>query len=501
MKRYCLTLLVAIVTLATNAQQWEIDCGDIAGYSVLRAGIVNDNGEAVIIGECGPDANHYFPMVMRVTEDGEYDYRVFDTIGSNVRPSHIVQRENGTYFASAVVQPNDYGVGDVVFMIFDSDLNLVSLKSYEKPEMVIGFRQGRLLLDKDGTVVFSCGYRYQDTYGERSKPCFYRFDMNADTLSCRFVTASLPHPEATMYEYDCDKLLRNPNGDGIVVLCTGLNNGCSLLMYDYDFHYENGFQLRPAFRQSFAYAYSDHWISDNKLLIMGQMWPYEEYNRWNIGMAEVGLDGTFDRWDRVYHKQDTAIQSSPHCMAYVNDTTIYGGAWFYEILGGESHASVCLYDTDMELLGWKEFIEPEYGDKSGCSFILPMMDGSCLAGISTYYLNSGYKYGKLIKMQRENFNPIPCSVSEVPKEQLKATAYPNPTRGELYIDISDLPQNTENRVSITDMQGITRMSRIIQGSGNLLTIDASALEAGVYFYSVYNREKEVFNGKFVKESK
>ena len=494
MKRYCLTLLVAIVTLATNAQQWEIDCSDIDSYSTLRAGIVNDNGEAVIIGECGPDANHYFPIVMRVTVDGEYDYRVFDTIGSNVRPTHIVQQENGTYFASAVIQPDDLGVGEnVVFLVLDSDFNIVSVKSYEQPEMVLGLRGGRLMLDDDGTVVFSCAYWYQSTYGQRTRPCFYRFDMNADTLSCSYVTGTSPDG------YICYQLLQKPDDDGFVVLGARLNNKCSLLIYDYDFNYVDGFILSPAFRQSFALAYSDHWISNDKLLIMGQMWPYEEYNKWNIGMAEVCLNGTFDRWDRVYHKQDTAIQSSSdRCMAYVNDTTIYGGAWFYEVLGGESHASVCLYDTDMELLGRKEFVEPEYGDKSSCDFVLPMFDGSCLVSISSYYLDSGFKQNKLIKMRREDFNPIPCSVSEVPKEQLKATAFPNPTQGELNIDITNLPQNIENRVSITDMQGITRMSRIIQGPGNMLTIDVSSLESGVYFYSVYNNEKDFVKGKFIK---
>lgn len=500
MKRYFLFLFVAIVSVATNAQQWEIDFCDIGNYSNLRPGIINDKGEAVIMGECGTDNSHYYPMIMRVAEDGEYDYRVLDTIEINVRPTHIVQLANGNYFASAVVQPNDYGVGNVVFLVIDSDLNIVSLKSYEKPEMVLGMWRGRLMVDDDGTVVFSCGYRYQDTYGERFKPCFYRFDMNADTLSCRFVTAVHPHPEATMYAYDCYQLLQNHNNDGFVVLCAGINNGCSLLMYDYDFNYENGFQISPAFRQSFQTAYSDHWISNDKLLIMGNMWKNDEYTSWSIGMAEVGLDGTYGRWDRVYHKQDTAIQSSiDRYMAYVNDTTIYGGSWFYKILGGECHASVCLYDTDMELLGRREFVEPEYGYKADCRFVLPTVDGGCLVGLSMYYASNGIHTGKLIKMSREDFNPIPCSVSEVPKEEIKALTYPNPTRGELNIDISDLPQNTENRVSITDMRGITRMSRIIKGSGNLLTIDVSALEAGVYFYSVYNREKELFNGKFVKE--
>ncbi len=503
MKRYFLTLLVAIVSMATNAQQWEIDCDDLGNYSYLRTGIVNDQGEAVIMGECGPDNNHFFPMVMRVTEDGEYDYRVFDTIEGNVRPTHIVQLANGTYFASAVVLSDDLGVGeDVVFLILDSDFNILNVKNHEEPEMVLGFSKGgQLMLDDDGTVVFSCGYQYQETYGQGTKPCFYRFDMNADTLSCRFVTAELPHPEATMFGYECYKLLQNPNNDGIVVLCAGLNNNNSLLMYDHDFNYEDGFILSPAFRESFVYSYSDHWLSDNRLLLMGEMKPNGEYTRWTIGMAEVGLDGTFDRWDRVYHKQDTAIQASNYCMAYVNDSTIYGGAWFYMTTGGESHSSVCLYDKDMEMLGRKEFVEPEYGDKSSCRFVLPMLDGGCLVGISRYYLDSGssYRYGKLIKMRREDFNPIPCSLKEVPQEAIKTLAYPNPAKDELNIDISGLPEHNEHRIQITDALGHICLDRIIRGEGNVLMVGVSSLKPGIYVYSIYNAEKEIARNKFIKE--
>ncbi len=501
MKRCFLTLLAAIVVMAANAQQWEIDCDDLGNYSFLRTGIVNDQGEAVIMGECGPDKNLFFPMVMRVTEDGEYDYRIFDTIEGNVRPTHIVQQDNGTYFVSAVVQPDGFGVGeDVVFLILDSDLNLVSLKSYEKPEMVLDMRGGQLMLDDDGTVVFSCGYMYQDTYGQKTKPCFYRFGMNADTLSCRFVTAELPHPEATMFSYNCYQLLQKPKDDGFVVFCAGLNNCCSLLMYDHGFNYVDGFMLDPAFRQTFVYSYSDYWLSDDRLWIMGTMKPDEEYTRWTIGMAEVSLDGTFDRWERVYHKQDTAIEASKQCMAYVNDTTIYGGACFYKVLGGECHASACLYDTDMEILGRKEFVEPEYGDNSSCFFVLPMLDGGCLVSISRSYLNnSGYRYGKLIKMNREDFNPIPCSVKEVPQEALQASAFPNPAKDELNIDISGLPDNKQHRIQITDAIGHVCMNRIIRGNGNLLTVDVSSLKPGVYICTIFNSENEIVRNKFVKE--
>lgn len=495
MKRHYLTLLVTIVSMVANAQQWEIDFEGIGNYSPLRTGIINDKGEAVIMGECGTDNSHYYPMIMRVTPDGEYDYRVFDTIGINVSPTHIVQQDNGTYFASAVVQPDDLGVGEnVVFLVLDSELNIISMKSYKQPEIVLGLRGGRLMLDDDGTVVFSCAYWYQSTYGQRTSPCFYRFDMNADTLSCSYVTGT---PDG----YDCYQLLQKPDDDGFVVFCARLNNKCSLLIYDHDFNYMDGFILSPAYRQSFEHAYSDHWISNDKLLIMGDMWQYEEYDRWNIGMAEVGLDGTFDRWDRVYHKQDTAIQSSSdRCIAYVNDTTIYGGAWFYRTVGGESHGSVCLYDSDMVLLGRKEFVEPEYGDKASCRFVLPMLDGGCLVGISRSYLNnSGYRYGKLIKMRREDFNPIPCSVKELPQETIKALAYPNPAKDELNIDISGLLEHNEHRIQIIDALGHICMDRIIRGEGNVLTLGVSGLKAGIYVYSIYNAEKEIVRNKFIKE--
>ena len=495
MKRYFLTLLVTIVSMVANAQQWEIDFEGIGNYSPLRTGIINDKGEAVIMGECGTDNSHYYPMIMRVTPDGEYDYRVFDTIGINVSPTHIVQQDNGTYFASAVVQPDDLGVGvNVVFLVLDSELNIVSMKSYEQPEMVLGLRGGRLMLDDDGTVVFSCAYWYQSTYGQRTRPCFYRFDMNADTLSCSYVTGT------SSDGYDCYQLLQKPDDDGFVVLCARLNNKCSLLIYDHEFNYMDGFILSPAYRQSFEHAYSDHWISNDKLLIMGDMWQYEEYNRWNIGMAEVSLDGTFDRWDRVYHKQDTAIQSSSdRCIAYVNDTTIYGGAWFYRTAGGESHGSVCLYDSDMELLGRKEFVEPEYGDKASCRFILPTVDGGCLAGLLTYFDNNGHRSSKLIKMGREDFNPIPCSVKEVPQEVIKVLAYPNPAKDELNIDISGLPEHNEHRIQITDALGHICLDRIIRSEGNVLTVGVSGLKAGVYVYSIYNAEKEIVRNKFIKE--
>ena len=476
MKATRLFTLLALLLMAggtVNAQQWEIDYGNATSYTIMKSGIVNSNGENVLVGVSGPDKNHYYPAIMSVTVDGECNSRVFDTIEGNVGFTHIVQLHNGNYFAAAIVQADVFGIGeDVIFMILDSDFNIINVKSYEKPEFALTMGEGRLMLDDDGTVVFSCAYWYQSTYGQRTRPCFYRFDMNADTLSCSYVTG-------TSDGYDCYQLLQKPDDDGFVVFCARLNNKCSLLIYDHDFNYMDGFILSPAYRQSFEHAYSDHWISNDKLLIMGDMWQYEEYDRWNIGMAEVGLDGTFDRWDRVYHKQDTAIQSSSdRCIAYVNDTTIYGGAWFYRTAGGESHGSVCLYDSDMELLGRKEFVEPEYGDKASCRFILPTVDGGCLAGLLTYFDNNGHRSSKLIKMGREDFNPIPCSVKEVPQEVIKALVYPNPASEVVRIEGIEAA-----KVQVYNVFG--QLVKTVQCSNE---INMSGLAEGVYLLRITDAE-------------
>ena len=100
-------------------------------------------------------------------------------------------------------------------------------------------------------------------------------------------------------------------------------------------------------------------------------------------------------------------------------------------------------------------------------------------------------------MSREDFNPIPCSVSKIPKEQLEALAFPNPASDEIHFDISKLPVGKEHRIS--DAMGRTVMSRIIRGEGNVLSVGISSLSPGVYMYQISNAESEIVSGKFVKE--
>ncbi|MBR3493604.1 MAG: T9SS type A sorting domain-containing protein, partial [Bacteroidales bacterium] len=66
-------------------------------------------------------------------------------------------------------------------------------------------------------------------------------------------------------------------------------------------------------------------------------------------------------------------------------------------------------------------------------------------------------------------------------------------------DISGLTSHEGCRISITDALGRPCLDRFIRGEGNVLTLGVSGLKAGVYFYRVYNAEKELLTGKWIKQ--
>ena len=90
-------------------------------------------------------------------------------------------------------------------------------------------------------------------------------------------------------------------------------------------------------------------------------------------------------------------------------------------------------------------------------------------------------------------------MKEVPQETIKALAYPNPTKDELNIDISGLPEHNEHRIQITDALGHICMDRIIRGEGNVLSVGVANLPAGMYTYQIYDNKKTLSSGKFVKK--
>ena len=504
MKHLTLSFItIVLLHVSLHAQQWEIDYGDAQSWTAYINGIVDSEGNVVMVGGYASVYPDYHPIVMRVGPDGTHDRREYEGL-EGLFLKDVVQLPNGNYFAAGDFKGEAFGV-----MILDANLEMVAAKRYERDgaSLFNYYYLVKLLLDNDGTVVMSgTASTPRPGGGYESRPCLYRFDENADTLRSRYVVAELPDPEYFFFQYRCHQILKNPQNDGLILVGVGKHGRPALILYDYDFNYISDIWIEHLATGSFIYpsgAFSSScWMSDDDLLVFATLKPSSEQER-TIALLDMKLsEGCVTRLDTIrcdslpYH----IACSEAHNTAFANDTTIYGSYYSTDDMYSRSHhPSVCLFNKDMEVLGNYVFYDEDYIG-SPC-FILPQNDGGCIL-VTVYSYGSipnRVAYGKIIKLLREDFNPIPCSVKEVPQEALKALAFPNPAKDELHIDISGLPENKEHRIQITDALGHVCMSRIIRGEGNLLTVDVSSLKPGVYIYTVFNSEKEIVRNKFVKE--
>ena len=112
---------------------------------------------------------------------------------------------------------------------------------------------------------------------------------------------------------------------------------------------------------------------------------------------------------------------------------------------------------------------------------------------------SPYAASKVMKLTREEMNPILTSVKEMPVTEIQGLAYPNPAKDVLNIDLSGVENIDGCRISITDALGRPCLDRFIRGEGNVLTVGVSGLKAGIYIYTIYNAEKEIARNKFIIE--
>lgn len=510
-----ITLLMLLCPLLGSAQQWVIDFSDRPECSSLVNGMSNGEGNVIVVGAYGANGgytNHFTPMLMKLSPDGSHAENVMDNGFDRLRLNSVVRLNNGNYLTAGVFTDGTAGLMNpqpykkVGVIVFNDSLDVIGTRVYESEMIPDGvFNSGmdvksQLLLDDDGTVVLCGTYSYIDSTSyslpaNMHRPYFYRFNESGDTLACRYLRPKKSEPDFNVFSFECYQIVRDPQADGYMIMGRGLNGNSSLLFYDENFNYVRSFcptynGLKPLY-----YGFnSDFWLSDDRVLTFGHT-PGENLE---LLLADIDIGGSVNKYVNIYHPSDTSSTAAQgHCMAVVNDTTIYGGFYSYHAFKDlDIWPGVCLFDKNMELLGIRYFpLEGYY--ECFVNAILPAADGGCLLLCTSYHEQT--RSGLAIKLSREDLNPIPCGVKEIPQERLQALAFPNPTHGELNIDISGIPENTENRVSITDMQGMVRMSRIIRGNGNLLTIDASSLEAGTYVYSVFNSEKELLKGKFVKE--
>ena len=103
----------------------------------------------------------------------------------------------------------------------------------------------------------------------------------------------------------------------------------------------------------------------------------------------------------------------------------------------------------------------------------------------------------ILRLSREDFNPI-WSIKETPRQEIKANVFPNPANEEINFDLTDIPTDGSVCLRITNITGQTFIDRKVYGTGNLLTVGVTTLLTGTYTYCLYQKDKILSKGKFIK---
>ena len=497
-KPLLLVFFSALSPLFVFAQQWETILSDTVSIS---SGFINEDNTMELVGYSG-NYGAYF----RVFGDGHYETTTFPAPeGKKLVLQTLTPLDDGGYFVSGRIMNNRLNdSGELKIMILDGDLNVVKEQTLQVAEGFLGFTDGAAAMDDDGTIVLlKTARREMPNYqgGYESRGVLFRFTQSGDSLDCRYLLADPPDPICYIHQIKSQKLMNDPYSDQIIGVCAGRNGVQSLLYFDYDFNLTNNFQIDDISLPELTsgkYVTEPHvgyWYNANEMLLAATQKDPDHYvNHPHLLVAKMNREGEIIEKTEI-NKPDTLFYAYGG-MAYSNDSTVYVSTRCHTVSWLDPFYP-CLYlvSTGLEILGKVElWDELDYFPQA----IFPTNDGGCVYCIKgdSWYVEPTVK---IIRFSREDFNPIPCSVKEVPQEAIKVLAYPNPVKDALNIDISGLPENKEHRIQITDALGHICMDRIIRGEGNVLTVGVANLSVGMYTYQIYDNKKTLSSGKFVKE--
>lgn len=481
------------IMLPLHAQMWDVSL-ERPGANLLQ-GCKDGEENCLFVGKDNSDA-----WVMRFHEDGTYESRTYGSAGRSYCLLNVLALSNGKYFATGSSTDIASSTDSVLVMVFDNDLDVLTERLYPLDSGYWAVPYSQMILDDDGSVLaFITQKKELDSKIWDFRGSFWRFNEDGECLAYRLCYSDYPNPENWLHTMMTQQLLKSPKGDRYIVLAGGGKHGnvSSLDHFDNNFHFVYDYNIIVN-NWGVGQYYSDHWLNDSVLLLTGRCCCDNPHsNQMNLFVAKVDLEGNILQKVEINKKDTTTYAGWFRTMTYCNDSTIYFlGNCYPDEYYDPQYPEIYLTNVDLEILGRISYPD-EMGDWS--EGVLPMPDQGCVVLTDRDVLHGGPEHIRVRRFSREDFNPIPCGVSKIPKEQIEALAFPNPTSGQLNIDISSVPYKESNKIRIIDQKGSLLMDRIIRQAGNLLTLDVSSLPSGIYFYQIYNTENELLKGKFIKE--
>lgn len=487
MKRAFALCLLLVLTHTLLAQQWEVLFEENVGF---YAGCVNDNNETFMVGHKGSEA-----YVVKILTDGTYSSSLFSEGEGQSCFTNILELDGGVFLLTGFVPDSTSSFNRFWIAMMDNDMNILNSTFLNRPDGYDEFGNSLACQDVDGTIIISTNEWKRTPTHNMCIGVLLRINRECEILHVRYLYGEYPDPLQHYDNFEEKSLRVSPTTGELIAIGYG-DGGCpAVSCFDYEFNLLRGYQFLDEEGHLLIRSApcTDYWYDDGSYLYVSNQNDSVLHNKPHLLIAKANLQArTFERVEvnRVDSLYYCAVYQS---MAAANDSTIFVAAncrighW-----AAPCNMEIFLCDKNLEILGYKGFFhESDYWPL----FVIATKDSGCIVVSRKVGENCRVK-----KFLREDFNPIPCLVKEVPKEQIGALAYPNPTSSILNIDISLMRQvDGEMRFAIADIYGRTHLNRIIREEGNVLTADVSSLPSGTYTYQIFVDGKIIVCDKFIKK--
>lgn len=472
--------------------------------------LTQPDGKIITVGRARMDAQNYSIYISRHLSDGELDdtfgingirvWRPVDVYGNFAMAAQLLEDGkiviSGYFFdgdnsQAFVLRINNDGSDDVTFGA--NGMLMLSNNTHDVVEAMQVQSDGKIVLggyrteDRDRMLVFRVlpDGQFDDTFGnngvsvlslpEANESFVFDLRVQNDGKIVLFGTSILEGVSyiSTVVRLNSDGSLDNSFGnDGVVYLSVGeainfLQSGC----------------LRPDGR---IFVGGHYWISNFPVLHYG------------FYVASFNPDGTLD----------TSFGSDGGVVKLIVDKD--AGNYFVDMRLSEDEKLFCLgFSTDNS-----------YGDFVVFNFT---MDGNLNLdfsddGVAVLELSSSIDNPKCVELQSDGkllacgqtiasgvydksdiiiarYHTGVVTVLQEQEAKCEVFVYPNPTAGQLKIDLSN-NKGASYKAMIFDMTGRVVMTEQINAQG---TIDVSKLQAGSYFIQLVSDQEETLVNRFEKE--
>ena len=507
MKKTILIIFLLAFCHSLFSQEWIVSI-EMENTWAFNDVIAIDEGESAL---CIGGTTNKNGLVVKIDKDGEHIDRLVHLQGMILNYFSAVELNDGNYMVFGVCDDSlcdPYYQRYIRVDVFDSDLERVSSRMYSVEDETFDcfyVFPGMLLnsiLSPSGTVILAAtpAYLTEQGYYRRALQ-LYELDKQGDIL----VRKSLPADYASSvgeitYEPHSDYLLMAVEG-GSFPNSTGVPG-----IYVVDTNLDI-VSRKDMVKVQGGYAYQvdaiheittdGTWIDGDRMLLNTIK---SQHNRLTFYYSSLYvIDSALNVYDelRLPPYDSCAWMPRGTSAAYVDDTTVFAITCCAEnVYADMLQANIILVDKHLNLLGRKTFKDDEFLFKPGQPAVFN--DGGCL--VPMYARRGGGDpmfMGCLMKFRRTDIEITWDVVNENGTEE-KLSPYPNPTNGIVNIPIPDVA-NDNARILLFDARGMKCLDSPVGKDGNLVRLDTSNLEPGLYLYRIYCGKGKKTEGKFVKK--